>query len=60
MNYEEIIKLITESDMIGDQDDVKVWLNTMSQLDKDILIFIANEGYFKGYEDGYYSMSRND
>lgn len=60
MNYEEIIKLIAESDMLGDPDDVKVWLKTMSQLDKDILTFIANEGYFKGHEDGYYSMSRDD
>lgn len=60
MNHEEIIRLITESDMLGDSGDVKVWLNTMSQLDRNILIFIANEGYFKGYEDGYYSMSRDD
>ncbi len=33
---------------LGNFEDVQVWLKTMSKLDKDILLLVANEYYDKG------------
>lgn len=55
-DLDEIKDLIHDAAVDGHLDsfeDVQVWLKTMSKLDKDILLLIANEYWDKGqsYDD---------
>ena len=56
IEIEEIITLIHDASVdghLGDSKDVQVWLNTMSKLDKEILLLVANEYKDIGFGEGY-------
>lgn len=53
IELEEIINLIHDAGVdghLGDDMKVKKWLDKMTKLDKEILLFVANEFYDQGGE----------